>query len=68
MKSIKSIHRKLTKRMTDKELNDRKIKIAKRKQAREEVLWPTGTDINVQAVAHNYMTHEACALAEGTDE
>ena len=37
MKSIKSIHRKLTKRMSDKELNDRKIKIAKRKQAREEV-------------------------------
>ena len=37
MKNIKSIHRKLTKRMSDKELNDRKIKIAKRKQAREEV-------------------------------
>ena len=36
MKSIKSIHRKLTKRMSDKELNDRKIKIANRKLARKE--------------------------------
>ena len=34
--SIKSKHRKLTKRMTDKQLNDRKIKIANRKLARKE--------------------------------
>ena len=55
MKSIKIIHRKLTKLMNAKELKDRKIKMAKRKLAREEVLWLTGTDINVLADAHNYM-------------
>ena len=34
--SIKSKHRKLTKRMTDKQLTARKIKIANRKLARKE--------------------------------